>query len=254
MSDLIVSIKKKIINLSYTQTGHIAGSLSSLEITFCLFKYFYNNLKNNIVISKGHSAVGVYSVLNSLGIISEEDLETYGKNGSLLIGHVNHKVKGISYSSGALGNGLGVGLGMALSDKFYSKNENVYVLMSDGELNEGSSMEAFQFAGQNKLDNLIVIVDNNDIQASNFTKNIISTNNIIDAVEKFGWEIINCEDGHDIEKIKKCLETESKGLPKLIIAKTIKGNGFSFMENSPSWHHKQLNEEEYNIAMEILND
>jgi len=246
------NIRKNIITYSYLQGGHLGGSLSAVEILHTLYSEFYNNKKNNIIVSKGHSAIGVYCVLECIGLMDKATLETYCLNNSKLIGHVNSKIKGISYSSGALGNGLGVGLGMALSDKFFFENENVYVVLSDGELNEGSTMEAIQFAGHNKVENLIAILDKNNIQASNFTKNIIDTDLIISAIDKLGWEVIVCENGNDVESIKKAVLKKSKDKPTLIVCHTKKGCGISFIENDPSWHHRQLTEQEYQNAIKEL--
>lgn len=256
-------IRKGIVTAVHSaKSGHPGGSLSSADIfTYLYFKEMNVDPKepqmpgrDRFVLSKGHVAPGYYSTLAHRGFFPVEDLKTLRHTGSYLQGHPDKKhIPGVDMSSGSLGQGISAATGMALSAKLQGEDYRVYTLCGDGELEEGQVWEAAMFAGFRKLDNLVVIVDNNGLQIDGAIDEVCSPYPIDKKFEAFQFHVINI-DGHDFGQIEKAFEEarQTKGRPTAIIAKTLKGKGVSFMEGSVSWHGVAPNDEQYADAMEEL--
>ena len=256
-------IRKDIVTAVHSaKSGHPGGSLSSADI----FTYLYfeeMNLdpanpkwedRDRFVLSKGHVAPGLYSTLAEKGYFPKEDLKTLRHTGSYLQGHPDMKhIPGIDMSSGSLGQGVSVAVGMAAAGKYDKKDYRVYTLTGDGEIQEGQIWEAAMWAGHRKLDNLVDIVDNNNLQIDGSVEDVCSPYPIDKKFEAFNFHVINI-DGNDFDQIRAAFKEarETKGMPTAIIAKTVKGKGVSFMENAAGWHGKAPNDEEYEIAMADL--
>lgn len=260
---MAVEVRKGIITgVHAAKSGHPGGSLSAADIfTYLYFQELHIDPKHpqdpdrdRFVLSKGHTAPGLYAALANRGFFPVEDLKTLRHIGSHLQGHpcIAH-TPGIDMSSGSLGQGISAAVGMALSAKLQGKSYRVYTLLGDGELQEGQVWEASMFAGSRKLDNLTVIVDNNNLQIDGAVSEVCSPYPIDEKFLAFGFHVINI-DGNDMEQIAKAFAEarETKGKPTAIIAKTTKGKGVSFMENQVGWHGKAPNDEEYEIAMAEL--
>ena len=225
--------------------GHPGGSLSSIDVMTALYFDIMNidlsnpdnDERDRFILSKGHSSLGLYTVLNLKGFISNEELKTFRKDGSNLWGHIDIKTPGIEMSAGSLGHGLSVGVGRALAAKIDEKDHKVFVMMGDGETQEGSIWEAAMSAAHYRLDNLVGIVDRNKIQQCGFTEDILALGNYKDKWASFGWDV-NEIDGHNMEEIVRSIKRISyeDKKPSLIISHTIKGKGISFMENDNNWH------------------
>lgn len=256
-------IRKGIVTAVYhAKSGHPGGSLSAADIYTYLFfeemnidpQYPKKEDRDRFVLSKGHTAPGYYSTLAHRGFFAVEDLKTLRKVGSHLQGHpcMQHTA-GVDMSSGSLGQGISAAVGMAISAQIYNKDYRVYTLLGDGEIQEGQVWEAAMLAGHRKLDNLVVIVDNNGLQIDGKIDDVNSPYPIDEKFKAFHFHVINI-DGHNFDEIAKAFEEakQTKGKPTAIIAKTVKGKGVSFMENQASWHGSAPNEEQYNIAMEDL--
>ncbi len=256
-------IRKGIVTAVHSaKSGHPGGSLSSADIfTYLYFKEMNVDPKepqmpgrDRFVLSKGHVAPGYYSTLAHRGFFPVEDLKTLRHTGSYLQGHPDKKhIPGVDMSSGSLGQGISAATGMALSAKLQGEDYRVYTLCGDGELEEGQVWEAAMFAGFRKLDNLVVIVDNNGLQIDGAIDEVCSPYPIDKKFEAFQFHVINIA-GHDFGQIEKAFEEarQTKGRPTAIIAKTLKGKGVSFMEGSVSWHGVAPNDEQYAAAMEEL--
>ena len=256
-------VRKSIITaLHAAGAGHPGGSLSSTDIfTYLYFEEMNIDPKNvkdqnrdRFVLSKGHCAPGLYSVMAERGYFPKEELTTLRKLGSRLQGHPSMQyLPGLDMSSGSLGQGISAACGMALSGKLDNKDYRVYTLLGDGELQEGQVWEAAMFAGFRKLDNLVVIVDNNNLQIDGPIDKVCSPYPIDKKFEAFNFHVINI-DGHNFDEIKAAFKEarETKGMPTAIIAHTVKGKGVSFMENQAGWHGKAPNDDEYKQAMEEL--
>ena len=256
-------IRKNIVTAVHSaKSGHPGGSLSSADI----FTYLYFEEMNvdptnpkwedrdRFVLSKGHVAPGLYSTLAEKGYFPKEDLKTLRHTGSYLQGHPDMKhIPGIDMSSGSLGQGVSVAVGMAAAGNYDKKDYRVYTLTGDGEIQEGQIWEAAMWAGHRKLDNLVVIVDNNNLQIDGSVEDVCSPYPIDKKFEAFNFHVINI-DGNDFDQIRAAFKEarETKGMPTAIIAKTVKGKGVSFMENAAGWHGKAPNDEEYEIAMADL--
>lgn len=230
--------------------GHIGSCLSVLDILISI--YFHIKRKNDIVLlSKGHAAPALYTVLHACGLLSKKQLGTFHNDGSLLPVHVPHKLNsGTPFSSGSLGHGLSLSAGMAHAYKFKKKAGNIYCVMSDGECNEGQVWEAAQYAATHKLDNLIALIDVNDIQAFGKTKDVLGA---VTAAKwrSFGWNTYEC-DGHNIEQITQKLQQAKKGKknPSVILCKTVKGFGLPFFENKVESHYLPLSEKQYDLGLQ----
>lgn len=242
--------------------GHIAASLSIVEILTVLYHGILNiDPKNSkdpqrdrFILSKGHAGVALYAILADRGFFDKRHLDTFGKRGTILGGHPDmHKVPGVEASTGALGHGFPFGVGMALSAKLDKKDYRVFILLGDGECQEGSIWEAALFAPQHKLDNIVTIIDHNKYQALDRLDKIVSLDPLVDKWEAFGWEVREV-DGHDFIELEKVFKSVPfvSDKPNLIIANTIKGKGVSFMENAPIWHYRLPNEDETKILCKEL--
>ena len=243
-------IRKNILKVSNSaKSAHIGSSLSIVDILVVLYKKFLK--KNIFILSKGHACLAYYCVLQKFNYITDKILKSYGKNNTILLSHVSHKVPGVVFSTGSLGHGLPYAVGRALAEKIDKKNKKIYVLISDGELNEGTTWESLLFASFHKLDNLVIIIDYNKIQSLDFTKNVLQIEPLNKKLISFGCnvKIIN---GHNYYKIYNSLLYKSKNKPYVIIANTIKGKGVKFMENSILWHYKSPNNEELIKAINEL--
>ena len=258
------NVRKGIVTSVHSaKAGHPGGSLSAADIfTYLYFEEMNIDPKNpkmenrdRFVLSKGHTAPGLYSALANRGYFPVEDLVTLRHIGSHLQGHpcMQH-IAGIDMSSGSLGQGISAAVGMALAGKMDKKDYRVYTLLGDGEIQEGQVWEASMFAGHRKLDNLVVIVDNNGLQIDGNIADVCSPYPIDKKFEAFNFHVINVADGNDMEQLAAAFKEarETKGMPSAIIMKTVKGKGVSFMENQASWHGVAPNDEQYAVAMADL--
>ena len=256
-------VRKGIVTAVHSaKSGHPGGSLSAADIyTYLYFEEMNIDPKDpkkadrdRFVLSKGHTAPGYYSTLAHRGFFPVEDLTTLRKVGSYLQGHPDMKhIPGVDMSSGSLGQGISAAVGMAISAKLSNDDYRVYTLLGDGEIQEGQVWEASMLAGHRKLDNLVVIVDNNNLQIDGKITDVNSPYPIDKKFEAFNFHVINI-DGNDFDQIEAAFKEarKTKGMPTAIIAKTIKGKGVSFMEDQAGWHGKAPNDEEFAIAMEEL--
>lgn len=256
-------VRKGIVTAVHSaKSGHPGGSLSAADIyTYLYFEEMNIDPKDpkkadrdRFVLSKGHTAPGYYSTLAHRGFFPVEDLTTLRKVGSYLQGHPDMKhIPGVDMSSGSLGQGISAAVGMAISAKLSNDDYRVYTLLGDGEIQEGQVWEASMLAGHRKLDNLVVIVDNNNLQIDGKITDVNSPYPIDKKFEAFNFHAINI-DGNDFDQIEAAFKEarKTKGMPTAIIAKTIKGKGVSFMEDQAGWHGKAPNDEQYAQAMEEL--
>ena len=256
-------VRKDIVTAVHAaKAGHPGGSLSAADVfTYLYFEEMNIDPKDpkkadrdRFVLSKGHTAPGYYSTLAHRGFFPVEDLTTLRKVGSYLQGHPDMKhIPGVDMSSGSLGQGISAAVGMAISAKLSDDDYRVYTLLGDGEIQEGQVWEASMLAGHRKLDNLVVIVDNNNLQIDGKITDVNSPYPIDKKFEAFNFHVINI-DGNDFDQIEAAFKEarETKGMPTAIIAKTIKGKGVSFMEDQAGWHGKAPNDEQYAQAMEEL--
>ncbi len=255
-------VRKGIIaGVHSAKAGHPGGSLSAAEVfTYLYFEEMNIDPKDpekadrdRFVLSKGHTAPGLYAALAHRGFFPVEDLTTLRKLGSYLQGHPNMHIPGVDMASGSLGQGISAAVGMALSAKMDQKDFRVYTLLGDGEIQEGQVWEAAMFAGHRKLDNLCVIVDNNGLQIDGAVDQVCSPYPIDKKFEAFNFHVINI-DAHDFDSIRAAFKEarETKGMPTAIVMKSVKGRGVSFMENVAGWHGKAPNDEEFAKAMAEL--
>lgn len=256
-------IRKGIVTAVHSaKSGHPGGSLSAADIyTYLFFEEMNIDPKDpkkadrdRFVLSKGHTAPGYYSTLANRGFFPVEDLTTLRKVGSYLQGHPDMKhIPGVDMSSGSLGQGISAAVGMAISAKLSNEDYRVYTLLGDGEIQEGQVWEAAMLAGFRKLDNLVVIVDNNNLQIDGAIDEVNSPYPIDKKFEAFNFHVITI-DGNDFDQIEAAFKEarETKGMPTAIVAKTVKGKGVSFMENQVGWHGAAPNDEQYAVAMEDL--
>ena len=258
-----LEIRKSVLDAVHSaKAGHPGGSLSATDIlTYLYFEEMNIEPKNpkkedrdRFVLSKGHSAPALYAVLAHRGYFPVEDLLTLRKIDSYLQGHPDKKhIPGVDMSSGSLGQGISAAVGMALSAKLSGDEYRTYTLLGDGEIQEGQVWEAAMFAGARKLDNLVVIVDNNGLQIDGAIEDVCSPYPIDKKFEAFHFNVINV-DAHNFDELRAAFKAarECKGMPTAIIAKSIKGKGVSFMENQASWHGSAPNDEQFKQAMEEL--
>ena len=254
--------KGVIVGTHSAKAGHPGGSLSAAEL-FTLLYFEEMNIdpadpknpdRDRFVLSKGHTAPGLYSALAQRGYFPKEDLKTLRHTGSYLQGHPDMKhIPGVDMSSGSLGQGISAAVGMAIAAKLSGADYRVYTLLGDGEIQEGQVWEASMLAAHKKLDNLVVIVDNNNLQIDGAIDEVNSPYPIDKKFEAFNFHVINI-DGNDFDQIDAAFKEARtvKGQPTAIIAKTLKGKGVSYMEGQAGWHGKAPNDEEYKIAMEEL--
>ena len=259
-----LKVRKNILEMAVAAgagSAHFGGALSIAEIVSILFAYQMKIDKKNpnweerdrFILSKGHACLAYYAALCEIGYISKEELKTFEKNDTNLLGHpvINRKL-GIDFSNGSLGMGLSLGIGVAISSKKKKKKFNVYVVIGDGECNEGSIWEAAMAAPNFKLDNLYAIIDKNNFQQTGSNKEIMNVASLKDKWSSFGWHTVEL-DGHNIEELYNFFNDSGKiNKPKAIIAHTIKGKGFSFSENNNDWHHSILTKSFYDKALKEL--
>jgi len=261
INNFSLNSRKNILEMAYlagSSSSHLGGALSIVEIISTLFTTQININKkkpnwidkDRFILSKGHACLAYYAALSEVGFISKEELKTFEKDDSNLLGHpVLNKKLGIEFSNGSLGMGLSLGIGVAISLKKKKKKFNVYVVMGDGECNEGSVWEAAMAAPNFRLDNLYAIIDKNNFQQTGSNKEIMNVENLKDKWQSFGWHTSEI-DGHNSEELYEYFE-KSKEIkkPKALIANTIKGKGFSFSENNNNWHHAVLTKSLYEKAI-----
>lgn len=233
--------------------GHIGSALSVVELLHCIYGHAMRLPENasdrdRFILSKGHAALALYAVLHQRGIVTEEQLNTYCSNGTHLGVHPELVLKGIDFSTGSLGQGLSFAVGAALAAKMQKSDRNVYVLMSDAELNEGSVWEAIMFAAHHKLNNLVVMVDVNGQQAFGFTKQVINTEPVAERWASFGWHVQE-SDGHNEAELLQKMSRSVGAKPRVILARTTFGKGVSFMEGTIKWHYSPLSDDEFTQAM-----
>jgi len=263
LEKLALKIRKNAVSMTSTGgSSHIGSILSIADILAVLYGSVMNYKSNEpnwrsrdrFILSKGHAGAGVYAALAESGFLSIDKLKTHYKDGSDLSGHVSHKgIPGVEFSTGSLGHGLPVATGMALAAKINKDEHMVYVLMSDGECDEGSNWEAALFAPHHKLDNLVIIIDRNKLQSIHSTEDTLGLEPFVDKWQAFGWNVIDV-DGHDLAQLIKACDSKEKGKPLCIIANTIKGKGVSFMENQVLWHYRSPQDEEFEAAMKELDN
>lgn len=260
LKEIAKKVRIDIVDMIYNaKSGHPGGSLSCTDILVALYHDKMNlnldeqgNRIDKFILSKGHAAPAYYAVLSSKGFIPHEDLKTLRKIDSYLEGHPSNKINGIDVSSGSLGQGLSIANGMALAKKLDNKPGKVYCVLGDGEIQEGQIWEACMTANKYKLNNLVAFLDYNGLQIDGNIMDVKSVDNLKEKFTSFGWNVQEI-DGHNFEEILTAIDnTNSSEKPNMIIAKTIKGKGVSFMEDKAGWHGKAPNEEEYKIAIEEL--
>lgn len=261
---IAIEVRKGIIEAVYSaKSGHPGGALSCADILTVLY---FNQMnidekkpddpnRDRLILSKGHASAALYSVLAEKGYFSKEELKNFRKLESKLQGHPDmKKLPGVDMTTGSLGQGLSAGVGMAIASKMDKAGCKIYCILGDGEIEEGQVWEALMAASKNNLDNLCVILDNNNLQIDGEIDKVGGMNNITEKFLSFGFNVVNIN-GHNMDEIIDAITTakQTKGKPTIIIAKTIKGKGVSFMENKASWHGKAPSKEEYESAIEELN-
>jgi len=260
--DLAKRLRKNILDMSLvagSASSHFGGALSCIDIVAVLFQNIINYDKDNFkdlsrdrfVLSKGHACMALYSILYELELLNDDDLNSFEKSESILLGHpVKNLDKGIEVSTGSLGMGVSVSMGFAIAAKKKKIENKIYAILGDGECNEGSVWEVALSAPKFNLDNLVLIIDRNNFQQTGKSNDILDLNSLNSKWKSFNWDV--CEiNGHDIIEIYDAIKKETK-LPKVIIANTIKGKGFSFSENNNDWHHKILTRNQYEEALKEL--
>lgn len=233
--------------------SHIGSALSMIDIVAVLYSDIMNIFPNDpsnkdrdrLILSKGHACVGIYSVLGNLDFFPSEMLLEYGKNESILMNHISHKVPGVEFSTGSLGHGLSFGVGKALAAKKMKSSWKTFVILSDGELQEGSNWEAFMFSAFHNLSNLVAVIDFNNLQSLTTVDKTLGVQPLDKKLESFGWNVLTVN-GHDHEELRQSLKKacNEKLRPTVIIANTIKGKGVSFMENKVEWHYRTPSKDE----------
>ncbi|MCP1223571.1 transketolase [Sebaldella sp. S0638] len=250
--------RKKILEMVYrANAGHPGGSLSVIDILTAIYANeidFNSAERSRVVLSKGHATPALYAVLNELGFIEDSEFNTFRKVNSRLQGHPDkNKIPEIDANTGLLGQGLSIGVGMALGKKLKKDQNKVYVILGDGELHEGQVWEALMSAPHYKLDNLVAILDYNRLSSKDDVNKVMNLEPINDKIKAFNWELMEIN-GHSMEEITDAIEKAKgvKGKPVFIIADTVKGKGVSFMENNPKWHSGGLSDEEYKTGIEEI--
>lgn len=248
----------KMVNKA--KASHIGSALSISDIVAVLYGEVmqlapltpYWSQRDRFLLSKGHACVAIYSALAELGFFCKKDLLTYGEDFSPMMNHISHKVTGVEFSTGSLGHALPFGAGKALAAKMNGENWKTFVLLSDGELDEGSNWEAMMFSAHHQLDNLVAIVDYNKLQSLTSIQETLSLEPLADKFLAFGWQVEEV-DGHNHSQLASALLLSNKNkVPKVVIAHTTKGKGVSFMENNVLWHYRPPSDEELTLALEEL--
>ena len=264
IKDFSYRLRKNILEMSNeagANSSHFGGDLSIVEIVSTLFCHKMNinddkswPKRDRFILSKGHACLAYYAALCEIGYISKSELKTFEKDGSNLLGHpVANNELGIDFSNGSLGMGLSLGIGLAISSKKKKLDFNVYVILGDGECNEGSVWEAAMSGAHFQLDNLFAIIDRNNFQQTGTSDEIMSLKNIKEKWASFGWNVLEI-DGHDISEIINALSSKINNKPTALIANTIKGKGFSFSENDNNWHHAVMTKSNYEKALKEISE
>lgn len=261
LKEKAVEVRKGAITLAHQSKGHIGGTMSSADILTAIFYRFLRFDPDNpgdpdrdrFILSKGHTCEGYLWILADCGYYDKKELDRFNQFGSIYISHPSNRINGVEFSTGALGHGLALACGVALGAKKAGKTYDSYVLLGDGETDEGSVWEAAMFAGANRLDNLYVVVDRNYFQITENTEKVMPLEPYAEKWRAFGFEVEEI-DGNNMEEIVAAFERlhGHGGKPKLIISRTVKGKGISFMENNKKWHHGTLTKEQYETAMAEL--
>jgi transketolase len=264
IQEMAKRMRKKALDMALNAgagSSHFGGGLSIIDITATLYGAIMNldqknpkwDNRDRFILSKGHGVLGYYTALSEIGYISEEDLKTFEKDGTYLFGHpVMKRSKGIEFSNGSLGMGLSLGIGVALAGRRKNMDYKVYVLMGDGECNEGSVWEAAMAGPHYRLDNLVAILDKNNLQQTGTNSEIMSVGDLASKWKSFGWKVFEI-DGHNVPEIYNTfLSAKDQNGPVAIVANTIKGKGFSFAENNNAWHHAPLSSSQYEAALKEL--
>ena len=259
--DLARNIRIDAVNMvNKGGSSHIGSVLSIVDILAVLYGKIMNyDIKNpkletrdRFILSKGHAGAGVYATLAEVGFFNKSELLHHYQDGSKFSGHVSHKgIAGVEFSTGALGHGLSVGTGMALRAKLDNLSYRVFVVLGDGELDEGSNWESFMFAAHKNLNNLHVIIDRNNLQSMDTTENTLALEPLAEKIQAFGWKVQEV-DGHDHIALNKAFNASTSTTPLCIIANTIKGKGVSYMENSIEWHYKTPKDNQFKQAISEL--
>lgn len=265
LEDIAKELRKDIMLTAYRgKSGHLASAFSSVEIMTALYfgdvlQYDKENPywedRDKVIVSKGHASLILYSILKRIGYITQEELNTFCQPESVLGGEPKYgDIPGVEATTGSLGHGLSFAVGIAIANMLNGKDSRVYVILGDGECQEGSVWEAALSAAHNKLENLTVILDRNNLQAMGDTESILSLDSLAEKWKSFGWDVKEV-DGHNIDSLVEILKSdriEKNQKPRIIIANTVKGKGVSFMENVPIWHYRMPNAEEMEIVKQEL--
>jgi transketolase len=253
-NQLQYKLRYKLLEMYFkANAGHIGSSLSCIDILISIFAN--KKIEEKFILSKGHAAAALYAILNNIGEIDDETLNTFYQNGTKLSAHPSaNSFPNIPFALGSLGHGLPIACGIAKANKIYQKNNFTYVLMSDGETNEGTTWEAAHFAIAHKLDNLILIIDKNKLQGFGNTSDVLGDTADLKKWDSIGFEVIEV-DGHDIDNLNKAIQDFKiiNDKPKLIIANTIKGKGVDYMENKLEWHYLPMDSKLFEEAKVSLN-
>ena len=243
--------------------SHIGGVLSITDIVAVLYSDILQVRANEplwvhrdrFILSKGHCCAGIYAALAEVGFISKSELNDYTNHGSRLMAHISHKVPGVEFSTGSLGHGLSFGVGKALAAKIKQQSWRTFVLLSDGEMDEGSNWEAIMFASHHQLSNLIAIIDYNKLQSLDSVANTLALEPLVDKLKAFGTDVIEV-DGHNHTQLYDAFtkKEHENGKPRVVLAHTIKGKGVSFMENQVEWHYRSPNAEQLALALTELEE
>jgi len=264
LSQLSLQMRKTMIQMGYDcgTSAHFGGGLSMVEslavLYDCILKYDVKNKqladRDRFILSKGHGVLGFYAALYTFGLIGKNQIKSFQQNESEFIAHpIMDLDYGIESSNGSLGHGLSLGIGIALAARLKKKRFRTFVMLGDGECNEGSVWEAVMSAAHFKLNNLVAIVDRNKMQNDGISKDVMEFHSLERSWKSFGWDVISIN-GHDLKSLYDSLKSEkSLSKPRVIIANTVKGRGVSFMEGVPSWHHGKLTEQTYQQAIKELN-
>lgn len=264
LKDVAKRIRIDSLNMQHiAHKGHLGGAFSVTEILVTLYysgivnisaKNISHPKRDRLIFSKGHACLSLYAVLADRGFFPKAEIERYGQNGSFLGGHPDHLIPGVEVSSGSLGHGLGIGAGMALAAKLNNQKYLTYVILGDGECNEGSIWEAVTFAAVQNLNNFIAIVDENRVAATSKTQKFVGSYPLDYKWKSFGWDTLSIKGNNFLEIIEALKKSKSRSTkkPLAIIASTIKGKGVSFMEDDPKWHHGVLNDAQYEQAKKEL--
>ena len=255
-----LNIRRRILELALkagSSGAHLGGSLSCVEILSAIYEKLdvanMSEHRDRVILSKGHGALALYCVLEAVGIMTKEDVETFETNGTHLFAHASRNIeKGIEFSGGSLGLGISFAVGVAMACKEKCLSNHIYVIVGDGECDEGIFWESLEAINKYKLDNMTIIVDKNGIQADGPTEQVMDLSPMSEKLASFGLDVIEV-DGHSVEELTKALNKATGGKAKAVIAHTVKGKGVSFMENTAAWHHGVVNQKKYDKAVEELN-